>query len=151
MDQLNRISQSFMLRRLGDVVAKYLPPKREFSFYSALQWCAALIDTAESPSLLVEYTVFIVPTQFELAIYSQILESQAVANVLSGEGAEQLATLMMLRKLCNTPGLLMQQLKEAKGTNILGGAVEELIKGEERDAHDFTLSGASLSNTTRCC
>lgn len=55
------------------------------------------------------------PTQVQLAIYAKIIEGNAVRDVLNGAGggnAQQLSVLNVLKKLCNTPGLLMQQLKE---------------------------------------
>jgi len=55
------------------------------------------------------------PTPIQLAIYAKIIEGNAVRDVLNGAGggnAQQLSVLNVLKKLCNTPGLLMQQLRE---------------------------------------
>lgn len=59
--------------------------------------------------------MFIVPTQLEVALYEKIIEGTAVKDLLSGAGkGHQLALLMVLRKLCNTPGLLMDQVKAVR-------------------------------------
>ncbi|ORY77597.1 SNF2 family N-terminal domain-domain-containing protein [Leucosporidium creatinivorum] len=122
-DQLQRIGQAFMLRRTGEVISKYLPPK-------------------------LEYTVFIMPTQIQLAIYAKIIEGNAVRDVLNGAGggnAQQLSVLNVLKKLCNTPGLLMQQLKEGKGLDILRGSVVKLLEEAGSDPFDLALSGKMLA------
>lgn len=61
--------------------------------------------------------MFIVPTQLEVALYDKIIKGTAVKDLLSG-GAKghQLALLMVLRKLCNTPGLLMDQVKAVRSS-----------------------------------
>lgn len=58
----------------------------------------------------VEYTVFIVPTEFELDVYETILRGDAVQTLVTSgaHGASALSVMTVLRKLCNTPGLLIR-------------------------------------------
>lgn len=63
-------------------------------------------------AILVEFTIFIIPTNLQIALYKKILEGAAVRAVLSGVGAQQLSLLMILRSLSNTPGLLLKQIQE---------------------------------------
>ncbi|KAL8277804.1 hypothetical protein RQP46_009787 [Phenoliferia psychrophenolica] len=121
MDELSRLSRSFIIRRTGEVVQKYLPPK-------------------------LEYTVFVIPTELELKLYSKILEGSAVVDLLSGRGSgsHQLSLLMTLRQLSNTPGLLMKNAKAGKSTEVLTEDVTSLFPSNV-DPNDFNLSGKLLA------
>ncbi|SCV73308.1 BQ2448_7234 [Microbotryum intermedium] len=118
--QLTRIGTAFLLRRTGDVIAKYLPPK-------------------------LEYTVFIAPTPLEMSIYQEILVGSAARALQEGSITEQLSLLMVLRQLCNTPGLLMQSIEQNKKVDALKKPVVELLKKAGSDPYDFALSGKLLA------
>ncbi|GAA5945928.1 hypothetical protein JCM10213_006186 [Rhodosporidiobolus nylandii] len=110
------IQRNFVLRRTNEVNQKHLPPK-------------------------LEYTVFILPTAIEIALYQQVLSGSTVRALLEGrDRQEQLSLLNNLRKLANTPGLLMQQAQTEKGGEGLG---EELVDLMPRNVEptDFALSG----------
>lgn len=63
-----------------------------------------------SPFPAVDYSVFIVPTKLEVALYRNVLSGSTVRALLEGHGKkEQLSLLTTLRKLVNTPGLLLQE------------------------------------------
>ncbi|KAK4699950.1 hypothetical protein P7C70_g6303, partial [Phenoliferia sp. Uapishka_3] len=124
MDELSRCSKSFILRRTGEVIQKFLPPK-------------------------LEYTVFIIPTELELKLYAAILQGSAVKDLLSGSGSQQLSLLMTLRQLSNTPGLIMQGAKAGKSPEVLTEAIVSLFpKGA--DPYDFNLSGMRFSGIHEC-
>ncbi|KDE04608.1 hypothetical protein MVLG_04988 [Microbotryum lychnidis-dioicae p1A1 Lamole] len=118
--QLTRIGTAFLLRRAGDVIAKYLPPK-------------------------LEYTVFIAPTPLEISIYEEILVGSAARALQEGSITEQLSLLMVLRQLCNTPGLLMQSIEQNKKVDALKKPVVELLRKAGNDSYDFALSGKLLA------
>ncbi|SDA02883.1 BZ3500_MvSof-1268-A1-R1_Chr11-1g03203 [Microbotryum saponariae] len=118
--QLTRIGTAFLLRRAGDVIAKYLPPK-------------------------LEYTVFIAPTPLEVSIYEEILIGSAARALQEGSITEQLSLLMVLRQLCNTPGLLMQSIEQNKKVDALKKPVVELLRKAGNDSYDFALSGKLLA------
>jgi SNF2 family DNA or RNA helicase len=65
-----------------------------------------------------EYTVFIVPTELELDVYERIVQGDAVQTLVTSgaHGASALSVMTVLRKLCNTPGLLMQDTKKVSPT-----------------------------------
>ncbi|KAK4049220.1 helicase [Microbotryomycetes sp. JL221] len=118
-EQLSRIAQTFMIRRTSDIIAKFLPPK-------------------------IEYCVFVAPTQLEVDLYETILSGKAVRDVLDGaaeSNAQQLGLLNMLRKVSTTPGLLMQQARNDKGSESLKDNVKQILANAGSDPYDFALSG----------
>lgn len=68
----------------------------------------------------VEYVVFIIPTKLQIDLYTAILGTDAARDLLSddsgaGAGAgAQLVLMSVLRKLCNSPGLLSRQVQEVR-------------------------------------
>ncbi|KAK4046575.1 helicase [Microbotryomycetes sp. JL201] len=117
-EQLNRIAQTFMIRRTSDTIARYLPPK-------------------------LEYCVFVTPTQLQVKLYETILTGKAAKDVLDGaaEGTQQLSLLNVLRKLSTTPGLLAQQVQAGTGLDILKQNVRDMLSEHVTDPYDFALSG----------
>ncbi|KAM0791915.1 hypothetical protein ACM66B_004169 [Microbotryomycetes sp. NB124-2] len=117
-EQLNRIAQTFMIRRTSDTIAQYLPPK-------------------------LEYCVFVTPTQLQVELYETILTGKTAKDVLDGaaEGTQQLSLLNVLRKLSTTPGLLAQQVEAETGLDILKSNIREILKQNVADPFDFALSG----------
>ena len=79
-EDLRELMSKFILRRTGDVLAKYLPPKSE-------------------------YVLFCTPTRTQANIYQAVLASPIFQCALGNtESALQLITI--LKKLCNSPSLL---------------------------------------------
>ncbi len=89
--ELSELTSQFILRRTADVQAKYLPPKTEI-------------------------ILFCQPTTVQAEIYQQILESPACASALSGayKAAQALSLITTLRKVCNSPRLLLPTEVKAK-------------------------------------
>ncbi|GAA5887053.1 hypothetical protein JCM5296_001580 [Sporobolomyces johnsonii] len=119
-DSLNEIQRNFVLRRTSDITQKHLPKK-------------------------LEYTVFIVPTKLEIALYAEVLSGSAVHSLLNGTGGkDQLSLLMLLRKCSNSPGLLMEQAEREEQEGKNDGILSENVKGlfpSDIYPHDFSLSG----------
>ncbi|GAA6032918.1 hypothetical protein JCM8097_000048 [Rhodosporidiobolus ruineniae] len=112
---LSEIQRNFVLRRTNEVNQQNLPPKQE-------------------------YAVFILPTALECELYRQVITSSTVIGLLEGHGRrEQLSTLTYLRKLVNTPGLLMQEAQSDKGVEGLGEELAGLLP-KDIDPADFALS-----------
>ncbi|GAA95684.1 glycoside hydrolase family 47 protein [Mixia osmundae IAM 14324] len=121
-DQLASIARSFVLRRTSEVIAQFLPPKQE-------------------------YVLFVRPTQLQIRLYKKILETPAVRAIFSGKGGNHLVLISALKKLCNSPGLLVKQLdqqhvKDAED-EVTESIAEELPSG--LDVNDVHLSGKALA------
>ncbi|GAA5889055.1 hypothetical protein JCM6882_009730 [Rhodosporidiobolus microsporus] len=113
---LSEMQRNFVLRRTNEVNQKHLPPK-------------------------LEYSVFILPTALEIALYRQVLSGSSVAALLEGHGRQdQLSLLTSLRKLANTPGLIMQDASTEKGCEGLGEELVDLLP-QNVEPSDFALSG----------
>ncbi|GAA5865026.1 hypothetical protein JCM8547_007686 [Rhodosporidiobolus lusitaniae] len=113
------VQNNFVLRRTNEVNLKHLPPK-------------------------VDYNLFIVPTSLEIMLYRKVLGGSVVRGILEGQARQgQLSVLDSLRKLANTPGLLMKEAKPDKGCEAIDEEVLEMIP-EGLDPGSFSLS-AKLS------
>ena len=88
-----------ILRRTSEVIANFLPPKGKYRF----MW-AEMIGLIPSTA---EYVVFIAPTQLQRDIYNAVLGSSQVRQVLNG-GANGLQLITILKKVTNTPGILLR-------------------------------------------
>ncbi|KAI5783623.1 SNF2 family N-terminal domain-containing protein [Geopyxis carbonaria] len=84
--ELARITSMFVLRRTAEILAKYLPPKKEYVLYCR-------------------------PTSRQLNVYRTILNSSAFNRCLGSPDAS-LLLITVLKKLCNSPGLLDGKGKE---------------------------------------
>ena len=99
--------------------------------------CLGLFDT-------VEYTVLVIPTPLETKLHEAILKSSYVQDITNGfGGAQQLSILTLLRKLCNTPGLLLKARQENKQLQILTDKVMALFP-PCTDPNGFELSGKMM-------
>lgn len=114
-EQLARISEKFVIRRTGDVIAQFLPPKSASRSFqcgikhdSSTYWYGWLCSA--------EYVVFVIPTKLQIEIYEEILRGHAVSDVLNGQGGGQLVLMSVLQKLCNSPGLLAKSAKAVSPT-----------------------------------
>jgi hypothetical protein len=52
-------------------------------------------------------------------MYQAILRGHAVADLLSGQGGQQLVLMSVLQKLCNSPGLLYKSAKAVGSQNFV--------------------------------
>ena len=85
-----------------------------------------------------------IPTPLEVKLHAAILASTVVKDITSGySGQKQLSLLTLLRKLCNTPGLIYKAHKEGKQAEILTNEVMRLFPAG-RDPNDFELSGKMM-------
>ncbi|OBT40859.1 hypothetical protein VE00_09525 [Pseudogymnoascus sp. WSF 3629] len=109
--ELSEMTQQFILRRTAEVQAHFLPQKTEF-------------------------VVFCKPTTAQAQIYEEILESPAFMGALNGYKAAQaqaLGLINILRKVCNSPMLLLPSTKKS-ATKRVGEDAEDGVEGisEER-------------------
>ncbi|KAH0614040.1 uncharacterized protein H6S33_005926 [Morchella sextelata] len=79
-DELARITKLFVLRRTAEILSSYLPPKTE-------------------------YIVFCRPTPKQLKVYTTILSSPHIESCYRSPDTS-LLLITLLKKLCNSPGLL---------------------------------------------
>ncbi|CAL1529863.1 unnamed protein product, partial [Lymnaea stagnalis] len=88
--ELTRLTQMFVLRRTQEVNNDYLPPK-------------------------VELVLFCRPSQLQLGLYRQLIQSQAIRRCLSGilSGSPHLTCIGALKQLCNHPSLLYHKACQA--------------------------------------
>ncbi|OBT85773.1 hypothetical protein VE02_05840 [Pseudogymnoascus sp. 03VT05] len=109
--ELSEMTQQFILRRTAEVQAHFLPQKTEF-------------------------VVFCKPTAAQAQIYEEILESPAFMGALNGYKAAQaqaLGLINILRKVCNSPQLLLPSTKKSAAKRA-GEDAEDGVEGisEER-------------------
>ncbi|KAI9733457.1 MAG: helicase [Claussenomyces sp. TS43310] len=98
--ELSRLTRQFVLRREADVLSKYLLPKAE-------------------------YVIFCRPTTSQRELYQHVIESPVFGKVLgSPEASLQLITV--LKKVCNSPSLLLRAKEGAQPNN---GNVAKLVQG----------------------
>ena len=55
-----------------------------------------------------EYVVFIAPTPIQKQLYDHVIGSDVVQGYLGGSGKAALALIDLLKKICNSPALLMR-------------------------------------------
>lgn len=97
--QLAKVTSGIILRRTADLLNAYLLPK-------------------------VEFVVFVAPTLLQLSIYKSVLGSNLMRQVLNGAASNPLVLIGHLRKLCNSPELLIRTLEEKdKGEESVGKAM----------------------------
>ncbi|KIZ01995.1 DNA repair and recombination protein RAD54B [Monoraphidium neglectum] len=97
--ELQQQAGGYVLRRTQDVLTRHLPPLQTF-------------------------TVFVRPSELQVAVYRAVLKSPAMTQLLYGSGAGAdgegvLPAITVLRKLCNHPRLL---LAPAGGGNASGAS-----------------------------
>lgn len=101
--ELTELTQHFILRRNADVQARYLPPKTEF-------------------------VVFCKPTTVQAEIYEQVLETPACMSAISGyKSAQALSLINTLRKVCNSPRLLLPAKQKAKSKSAADDDADEVM------------------------
>jgi DNA repair and recombination protein RAD54B len=86
--ELASITGQFILRRTAEILSKYLPPKTE-------------------------YVVYCQPTQVQKDVYEAVVSTGVLNQVLkSSEASFQMINI--LKKLCNSPSLLIKDAAEAE-------------------------------------
>lgn len=94
-----------------------------------------------------ELVVFCSPTPLQIQIYRNILDSSFLRQVFRGDATNHLLLIGVLRKLCNTPELLLPILEgkdneESAARVMLGKSVDLFPK--KRIPSDVGLSGTLL-------
>lgn len=82
-EELSSLTKQFILRRTAELLSKYLPPKTE-------------------------YVLFCKPTQAQIQVYQHVLASPFFGKVL-GSIEASLQLIMLLKKVCNSPSLLVKK------------------------------------------
>lgn len=103
-DELAETTSAFILRRTADILSKYLPIK-------------------------MEYILLCRPTNSQAAFYNKIISSVAFRAAVAGGSQLHLQLITMLKKVCNSPRLLI--------------AAEELVKDDENS--DLNLVNSIMS------
>ncbi|KAK5164477.1 helicase [Saxophila tyrrhenica] len=86
-EELANLTGMFILRRTAEILAKYLPPKTI-------------------------YVVFCKPTNAQLSVYRSIVGSPTF-NAALGSSAVSLELINILKKVCNSPKLLLKKADES--------------------------------------
>jgi DNA repair and recombination protein RAD54B len=131
-EELSNLTKQFILRREASLLAKYLLPKTE-------------------------YVVFCKPTQAQAEVYQNVLNSP-VFNKLLGSSEASLQLITILKKVCNSPTLLLKTSKTAPPSNDNVATLLESIPPHLLRASNATVSSKvrvldrmlrSLSETTK--
>ncbi|EPQ31063.1 uncharacterized protein PFL1_01252 [Pseudozyma flocculosa PF-1] len=116
-DALVKVTKDIILRRTAELLSQYLQPKHEM-------------------------VLFCSPSKLQLDIYRSILASSAVRSVLQGEAGNALVQIGILRKLCNTPELLLKDLESTSDSTtkaLLGDVLRHFP--DHRRRYDASYSG----------
>ncbi|PFH52000.1 hypothetical protein AMATHDRAFT_2489 [Amanita thiersii Skay4041] len=116
--QLQMITQSFVLRRVKDELKGNLPPKYE-------------------------YIIFVSPTALQVAVYQNILQPDAINDLVQTSTAESLAMINMLIKISNSPLLLKATLDNGRAKAQMTQGVKQSVAliPKHAEVGDVTLSG----------
>lgn len=106
---LDSMTSEYMLRRTADIIAKYLPPKTE-------------------------YVVFCRPTDAQVAVYAAMLDpmsgsrdaSESIYGAALNNSHMSLKLINVLKKVCNSPSLLVKEPGEAEEGTIARQLSERL-------------------------
>ncbi|RMY82936.1 hypothetical protein D0862_11858 [Hortaea werneckii] len=104
-EELANITGMFILRRTAEILAKYLPQKTE-------------------------HVLFCRPTAAQAAVYRAIIGSP-VFNAALGSPAVSLELINVLKKVCNSPTLLLKKGEKGEDTTkpeLLEGVQQSLLK-----------------------
>lgn len=88
---LMMVINDVILRRTADILSNFLPPKKEM-------------------------VLFCSPSKEQMRIYQAILGSSDVRSILRGDAGNGLLQIGVLRKLCNTPELLLKDAESDADT-----------------------------------
>ena len=104
-EELGNTTGKFILRRTLDILSKYLPPKTE-------------------------YVVFCRPTPAQIAVYRATINSP-IFNAALGSPAISLGLINVLKKICNSPTLLLKKAngnEEPSDSTIMDHIPQHLLK-----------------------
>ena len=104
-EELANVTGMFILRRNAEILSEYLPPKTE-------------------------YVVFCRPTKAQAAVYRAIIGSPTF-NAALGSPAVSLELINVLKKVCNSPTLLLKKGEKGEDTTraeLLEGVSHSLLK-----------------------
>ncbi|KAI9241481.1 MAG: SNF2 family N-terminal domain-containing protein [Podila humilis] len=116
--ELTSLTGQFILRRTAQVNLEYLPPKTEI-------------------------VVFCPPSPLQSRVYRQMTDSPYLKSCFSMDGSRHLTCITALRKLCNSPQLVLDQaeLKDDPEIEGLYSGVKETIMQSGYDLMDLTIGG----------
>ncbi|KAF9154732.1 helicase [Linnemannia schmuckeri] len=120
--ELTRLTGLFILRRTAKVNDEFLPPKSEA-------------------------VVFCRPSMLQRAIYRHMLDSPFLKSCLSMDGTRHLGCIIALRKLCNSPRLVLdssEQEDDADATGLYSGT-KLMIQQNYADYPDSSWIGGKLN------
>ncbi|KAI4719947.1 hypothetical protein E4T48_03780 [Aureobasidium sp. EXF-10727] len=109
-EELASITGQFILRRTAEILSKYLPPKTE-------------------------YVVYCQPTQVQKDVYEAVVSTGVLNQALKSSEAS-FAMINVLKKLCNSPSLLVKDASEGEE-----GTVKSLLS--RVPASDLKSAGGS--------
>ncbi|KAF9541575.1 DNA repair and recombination protein rad54b [Mortierella hygrophila] len=120
--ELTRLTGLFILRRTAKVNDEFLLPKSEA-------------------------VVFCRPSMLQRAIYRHMLDSPFLKSCLSMDGTRHLGCIIALRKLCNSPRLVLdssEQEEDAEATGLYSG-IKSMVQQNHPDCPDSSWIGGKLS------
>ncbi|ORZ13350.1 SNF2 family N-terminal domain-domain-containing protein [Lobosporangium transversale] len=125
---LTRLTNQFILRRTAQVSYEFLPRKSEF-------------------------VIFCRPSPLQCAMYRHILDSPYLQNCFSMESSRYLACITVLRKLCNSPKLVLEQAKVSNRHALFQDKsrklsfVEALLKSIKRNTTERVVLVSNFTQT----
>lgn len=108
----------FILRRSSDILSKFLPRKTEL-------------------------VLFCRPTKLQIEVQHRLLSSSTIESFIQEpNAARQLQAIMLLRKVCNSVGLLLKDAESSESLQVQSSLanVQELINGTPQQSHSGKLS-----------
>lgn len=93
--ELTRLTAQFILRRTAQVIYEFLPRKTEF-------------------------VVFCQPSPLQKSLYRRMVDSSYLQSCFTMDGSRHLACIMALRKLCNSPKLILDQAEKQEDQETQG-------------------------------
>ncbi|KAF9926011.1 DNA repair and recombination protein rad54b [Linnemannia zychae] len=120
--ELTRLTGLFILRRTAKVNDEFLPPKSEA-------------------------VVFCRPSMLQKAIYHHMIDSPFLKSCLSMDGTRHLACIIALRKLCNSPRLVIDSPEQNDDSDTKGlySSVKAMVQQNYPDCPDSSWIGGKLS------
>ncbi|KAF9430681.1 helicase [Entomortierella beljakovae] len=125
-EELTRLTSQFILRRTAQVNYEFLPKKSEI-------------------------VVFCRPSQIQTKVYRHMVDSPFLQSCFSMDSSRHLVCISALRKLCNSPKLILDQaetirpmiacLKDDSESQGLYSGVKEVFQESNLDFEDPGISG----------
>ncbi|UZJ57018.1 hypothetical protein CBS101457_006338 [Exobasidium rhododendri] len=123
---LQVIADEILLRRTSEILNKFLPPK-------------------------FEEVVFCSPSALQVKIYEMMLNSEGLKGVISGDrppAKTALNTISLLRKLCNSPELLIKNLKAERGSEET--STQKILQGVDKLLPPQVMNNVEMSGKLIC-